>query len=470
MSTASITLERYGLPTGIYRLPDGNYDMMPVIEVCKGLLQDFALSASAPVGTKENLYRSNLWNFSLDREPQPKTFTACYNQLKKFADLVPRIKGQEIEVDVGDLPPGWTSVTWENSATFESCPAVWAPTFTGGMHKLSTVKVIYRKDGVTRIAQATAGAAGLINLKRWEGLPVSLMRTTTPVLTPVVGEIDVAELESVIHRLYLACMDCGCFVPKEEVAPPGGAIVIKPPHPRTPSTAWSGSPSITVRPGEHYWDDVLDRYLANTRLDIVHRDDGTQVSYMQALGLDKRTFLVNVGALELLRQAPAVVVPLAGGLAAFQRFIQDPQGGQPMTKWDLVGPTLEYTHASPLLIDDNGGIQEGYRYSQAAKQAVKFLNENYFRNDGVFTIFLPYVYVGTQEELQALKTLKLGTREGLKAAFESGKATVVAVEYMYTMARKTPDAASTHPRLMAMPLLNLGLVPIRAVNINTLTF
>lgn len=470
MSTASITLERYGLPTGIYRLPDGNYDMTPVIEVCKGLLQDFALSESAPVGTKDKLFGSGLWAFHLTNAPKPKTFTDCYNQLKRFADLVPRIKGQEIEVDVGDLPPGWQSVTWENSATFESCPAVWAPTFTGGMHKLSTVKVIYRKDGVTSIAQATAGAAGLVNLKRWEGLPVSLMRTTTPVLTPVVGEIDVAELESVIHRLYLACMDCGCFVPKEEVAPPGGAIVIKPPHPRTPSTAWSGIPSITVRSGDKYWDDVLDRYLANTRTDIVLDDNGNNISYIQALGLDKRTFLVNVGALDLLRRAPAVVVPRAVGLESFLRWVQDPDAWQPTTNWDLVSPTLEYTHASPLLVDDKGVIQEGYRYPAAAKKAVKFLNENFFKNDGTFTIFLPYIYVGTREELLDLKNLKLDTREGLKAALESGKATVVAVEYLYAMGRRSPNTTDTTPRIMAMSGLNLGLVPIRAVNINTLTF
>lgn len=470
MSTASITLERYGLPVGAHRLPDGRYDMTPVIEVCKGLLQDFALSESAPVGTKERLYGSRLWQFTLINDPKPKTFTDCYNQLKRFADLMPRIKGQEIEVDVGDLPPGWNSVTWENSTTFDSCPAVWAPTFTGGMHKLSTVKVIYRKDGVTRIAQTTAGTAGLIDLSRWEGLPVSLMRTTTPVLTPVVGEIDLAELESVIHRLYLACMDCGCFVPKEEVAPPGGSITIPPPHPRTPQTAWSGVPTLTVRQGEKYWDDILDKYLANTRVDIVQDDAGNTISYMQALGLDKRIFLVNVGALDLFRQAPAVVVPRTVGLASFLQWVQDPSVEQPLSNWDLVSPTLEYTHASPLLVDDNGVIQEGYRYPAAAKRAVKFLNENFFKQDAAFTIFLPYIYVGTQEELKALKDLNLGTRTGLKAALESGKASVVAVEFMYMQARRTPAATSTAPRIMAMPGLNLGLVPIRAVKIHTLGF
>lgn len=470
MSTASITLERYGLPVGAHRLPDGRYDMTPVIEVCKGLLQDFALSESAPVGTKERLYGSSLWQFTLINDPKPKTFTDCYNQLKRFADLVPRIKGQEIEVDVGDLPPGWNSVTWQNSTTFDSCPAVWAPTFTGGMHKLSTVKVIYRKDGVTRIAQTTAGAAGLIDLSRWEGLPVSLMRTTTPVLTPVVGEIDMAELESVIHRLYLACMDCGCFVPKEEVAPPGGSITIPPPHPRTPMTAWSGVPSLTVRQGGKYWDDILDKYLANTRVDIVQQDDGTQIGYMQALGLDKGTFLMNPGALELFRQAPAVIVPQSVGLETMLRFIQDPQAQQPTTKWDLLLPTLEYTHATPMVVSDQGQLLEAYRYPAATRKAVKFLNENYFNNDGACTIFLPYVYVGTQEEFQSLKTLNLGTRAGLKAAFEAGKASVVAVEFVYMQARRTPAATSTAPRIMAMPGLNLGLVPIRAVKINTLGF
>lgn len=470
MSTASITLEQYGLPMGAYRLPDGRYDMTPVIEVCKGLLQDFALSESAPVGTKEKLYGSGLWAFNLTHDAKPRTFTDCYNQLKWFADLVPRIKGQEITVDVGDLPPGWCSVTWENSATFDSCPAVWAPTFTGGMHKLSTVKVIYRKDGITRIAQTTAGAAGLIDLSRWEGLPVSLMRTTTPVLTPVVGEIDLAELESVIHRLYLACMDCGCFVPKEEVAPPGGSITIPPPHPRTPATAWGGVPTLVVRKGDKYWDDILDKYLANTRVDIVHRDDDTQVSYAQALGLDPGTFLMNVGALDLFRQAPAVRVSQSVGLETFLRFVQDPQATQPITKWDMVLPSLEYTHATPMVVAANGQLLEAYRYPAATKQAVKFLNENFFKNDGTFTIFLPYVYVGTQEEFNALKDLKLGTREGIKAALEAGKATVVAVEYAYMQVRRAPSATSTAPRVMAMPGLNLGLVPIRAVNIKTLGF
>lgn len=470
MKNLSITIERYGLPTGIYRQADGYYSITQVIEICRGLLQDFALSSTAPNGTKEALYRSEAWTQATPAPRSLKSLTDCYNALKKFADTLPRIKGQELEVAVDDLPAGWSSNVWVNSVTFDKCPRSWSPTFTGGMHRLSTLKVIFEQSGVTKVTETVQGHAGLIDLAEWEGLPVSLMRTTTPVLTPVVGEIDAAELESVIHRLYLACMDCGCFAPKEAMPVPGGSVVIPPPHGQTPTLSTLGQFRLTIPKSANRWDYLLDNYVATTKTQKVTLDNGSQVQMMAALGLASNMFLINPGANDLIRGSDLVRDWQADLMAAITRALQDQNAQAPVTNWDLLLPTLEYTHALPVAVGGDGNLYEASRNFRAARGAINFLNSTFFASAGSMKLVLPYVYVQTKADLQALGALKLGTREGIKAALESGRATLVVAEYSFLMARRRAEATSTAPRVMAMAGLNWGLVPIQPVTVFEVTF
>lgn len=465
MKNLSITIERYGLPTGIYRQADGYYSITQVIEICRGILQDFALSSTAPSGTKEALYKSETWTQAAPPRGSLKSLTDCYNALKRFADTIPRIKGQELEVAVDDLPPGWSSNVWVNSVTFEKCPKTWSPTFTGGMHRLSTLKVIFEQAGVTKVTETAQGHAGLIDLSAWEGLPVSLMRTTTPILTPVVGEVDTVELESVIHRLYLACMDCGCFAPKVPMPVPGGSVVVPPPHSKTPTNSTLGQFRLSIPNSAGYIDYLLDNYVATTKTQKVTLDNGTQVQLMAALGLASNMFLINPGANDLIRGSDQIRDWQADLHSAVIRALQDPNAAAPVTNWDLLLPTLEYTHALPVAVGGDGNLYEASRNFRAAKGAITYLNSTFFASAGSLKLILPYVYVGTREELRALATLKLGTREGVKGALESGKATLVVAEYSFLMARRRAEPASTAPRVMAMAGLNWGLVPIQPVTV-----
>lgn len=424
MHETSSTLSRYGLPTGIYRTADGLYDPMAVIEICKGLLQDFALSTEVPKGTRKALEDSPTWSFQW-RE-KARSLDDVYKALRAFAATLPRIEDARYEVAVGKLPHAWSSPCWQNAVTLDSAPALWACTFTGGWHTASHIKVVYEVGEQTKVAQVRVSNAGLVNLKPWEGQRVSVMRTTTALLTPVVGSIDIKELEGAIHRLYLACMDCGGFVPIQEEERRSHQSGITPPHPKV--SGWDLSPVVfqvpkgtSAKPGGlGGW--ILDNVLHAWRLDKAPPSfgNGEGPSWASFLGLSGREFVTNVSAMYLQPGDKTGPEGLERKLSS-ARYEAWKSSGSPKLPVDYTMAYLDMTHG--IVMKDNSGatpdVSKAYIESrQYLAIPAKLPNQR---------VFLPYIF--NSEHPRVLSRAVVGSRESLIQALNNGTATVVSVPF-----------------------------------------
>lgn len=461
MHETSSTLSRYGLPTGIYRTADGLYDPMAVIEICKGLLQDFALSPEVPRGTRKALEASPTWKFQW--KEKARTLDDVYKALRAFAATLPRIEDARYEVAVGKLPHAWTSSCWQNAVTFPAAPALWACTFTGGWHVSSHIKVVYEEGTQTKVAQVRVSNAGLVNLKPWEGRNISIMRTTTALLTPVVGSIDMKELEGAIHRLYLACMDCGGFVPVDEDQVRASRAALVAPHPKV--AGWDYSPITLKVPKGTRKAGRLGQWIVENVIHTWREDNspatiggGSPASWRSFLGLDQRTFVTNVSAIvhkEGYEDGPN------GVMRRFQEARREAwklETNQiPHVPDDLTLGSLDLTHGL-LLRDDSGAVPGVTRPSARWDWYVRAPQH---LPDQV--VFLPYIYA--EGSLRGVGSSKFTDKQTLINVFNEGRATVVAVLFdtMFFYDDMSAETGVYTGSLMARETIQYRIVPIRAV-------